>query len=229
MRKSRSRVILVELVVLSLLASALGVSVLAGDEYQVTATIESPEEQSNSYFGFPVYVSEDIMVIAESWAYVDGIFKAGKAYIYDLERNLKVTLQAPTPQISGWFGFAMAIRGDIILVGEPMATIGGKTDAGRAYIYNSDGSLHATIQSPTPTMDAGFGFSVCFSGDTVVVGESNVDIEGIISAGTVHLFDSDGNYLETLQSPEPFGSALFGGALDGIEGIFVVGEKYAKS
>jgi predicted NAD-dependent protein-ADP-ribosyltransferase YbiA (DUF1768 family) len=227
MRKSRSRVLLVELIVLCFFASTLGVSALAGDEYQFTATIESPEEQSDSYFGFPVDVYGDIMVIGESWASVEGLFKAGKAHIYDLEGNLKVTLQAPTPEISGKFGSSIAIGGDIILVGEPEADIGDLTGAGRAHIFNSDGSLHATIQSPTPGQGL-FGWSLCFSGDTVVVGEPGVDIEGFPSAGTVQLFDSDGNFLETLQSPEPYANANFGYSLDGSEGIFVVGEQYAK-
>jgi len=228
MRKSRSRVLLVELIVLSFLASALGVSVLAGDEYQVTATIESPEQQSNSFFGFPVDVYGDIMVIGESWASVEGKYRAGRAHIFDLDGNLKETFQAPSPEISGQFGRRMAIRGDIILVGERGATVDDLSDAGRAYIYNSDGSLHATMQSPTPTMDGGFGYSLCFSGDTIVVGEPNADIEGISAAGKVHLYDSDGNFLETLQSPEPFAASYFGDPLDGSEGIFVAGEIYAK-
>ncbi|MBC8275977.1 MAG: hypothetical protein H8E40_13550 [Chloroflexi bacterium] len=228
MRKSRSRVLLVELVVLCFLVSALGVSALAGDEYQFTMSIESPEEQSDSYFGFPVDVYGDIMVIGESWAYVEDIYHAGRAHIFDLDGNLKVTLHAPAPQISCKFGSSVAISGDIILVGEPYANIGDTTDAGRAHIFNSDGSLHATIQSPTPTMSGVFGWSLCFSGDTIVVGEYGVDVEEIPDAGKVHLYDSDGNYLETLQSPEPSAAALFGYSLDGSEGIFVVGEQYAK-
>ncbi len=122
----------------------------------------------------------------------------------------------------------IAIRGDIILVSERGADIGALDAASRAYIYNSDGSLHATIQSPTPTFWGTFGWSLCFSGDTIVVSEPNVGIEGIPNAGKIHLFDSDGNYLETLQSPEPFAAAYFGSSMDGSEGFFVVGEPDTK-
>jgi len=228
MMKSRSRVLLVELIVLCFLASALGVSVLAEEEYQNIATIESPEPGSNTFFGFPVDVYGDIMVVGESWASVEDIFHAGKAHIFDLDGNLKATLQAPTPQVEGIFGSSVAIRGDIILVGEPGADIGDLDDAGRVYIYNSDGSLQATIQSPTPTFLGFFGWSLCFSGDTIVVSEFGADVEGMSNAGRVHLYDSDGNYLETLHSPEPSTEALFGYSLDGDEGIIVVGEQYAK-
>jgi len=122
----------------------------------------------------------------------------------------------------------VAIRGDIILVGEPGADIGDLDQAGRVYIYNSDGSLHATIQSPTPTMNGYFGWSLCFSGDTIVVSDSGADVEGMSYAGEVHLYDSDGNFVETLHSPEPSIGVYFGYSLDGSEGIFVVGEQYAK-
>ena len=228
MRKSRSRVILVELVVLCFLASALGVFVLAGDEYQVTAILESPEPQSDSYFGFPVDIYGDTMVIGESTISVEGFVVAGRAHIFDINGTLRVTLQSPAPQIEGLFGRAAAISGDIIIVGEPGATIGDNRYAGRTYIYNTDGSLRTTLQSPNQRAGAMFGRSLCFCGDTIVVGEHRADIEGKINAGRVHLHDSDGNFLETLQSPEPVIEGLFGLRVDGSEDIIVVSEHYAK-
>ena len=226
MRKSRSRVLLVELIVLCFLASALGVSALAGEEYQITATIQSPEPKYDGIIGCSVVVSGDIVVVGEYWAEVEDIREAGKVHIYDLDGNLKVTLQSPTPLQSGQFGLSLAIRGDIILVGEPYATIGDITAAGRVYIYNSDGSLQATIEKHTPTTGAEIGWSLCFSGDTIVVGDDYADVEDMHRAGKVHLYDSDGDFLETLQSPEPYALGKFGFPVDGGEGNFVVVEGY---
>jgi len=228
MRKSRSRVLLVELIVLCFLASALGVSALAGEEYQITATILSPDPQYSGIIGCSVAVSGDFVVVGEYWADVDGNSRAGKAHIYDLNGDLKVTLQSPTPLVSGQFGKSMAIRGDIILVAEPGAAIGDITGAGRVYIFNSDGSLQATIQSPTPARENDIGWYSCFSGDTIAFEESFADVEGLPRAGKVHLYDSDGNFLESLQSPEPYAGGLFGFPVNGGEGIFVVGEGYYK-
>ena len=111
MRKSRSRVVHVELIVLCFLASALGVSVLAGEEYQVTATIQSPEPRSNVYFGWSTDVNGDFIVASDDWAYVEGLFQAGIVLIFDLDGDLEVTLQAPTPQLKGKFGSSVAIAG----------------------------------------------------------------------------------------------------------------------
>jgi hypothetical protein len=224
MIKSRLMFSLVELIVLGFLVSALGVSVLAGDGYQVTAIFESPEPQSDSFFGFPVDIYGDTMVVGEPWISVEGFSQAGRAHIFDINGTLRVTLQSPTPQVAGWFGMAAAISGDIIIVGEP----GGRIEVeGRVYIYNSDGSLRVTLQSPDQPA-GGFGRSLCFCGDTIVVGEPRADIEGKINVGRVHLYDSDGNFLETLQSPEPVIEGSFGHRVDGSEDLIVVSEYYAK-
>ncbi len=114
MRKFRLRVVLVELVALSLLASALGVSAPTGEEYQSTATIQSPEPRKNAYFGWSTDVNGDFIVASDNWAYVEGIYQAGKVLIFDLDGNLEVTLQAPTPQVDGKFGSSVAISGDIV-------------------------------------------------------------------------------------------------------------------
>ena len=177
MRKFRLRVGLVELVALSLLASALGISALAGEEYQVTTTIQSPEPRSNVYFGWSTDVNGDFIVASDDWAYVEGLFQAGIVLIFDLDGNLKVTLQAPTPQLKGKFGNSVAISGDIVVVGEFWAEVDGLSKAGRAYIFDTDGYLLATLQSPEPLLGNWFGKSVDFSGDIIVVGEQRADVE----------------------------------------------------
>lgn len=224
MRKFRLRVVLVELVALSLLASALGVSVLAGEEYQVTATIQSPEPRSNAYFGWATDVNGDFIVASDDWAYVEGLYQAGKVLIFNLDGNLKVTLQAPTPQLKGKFGRSVAISQDIVLVGEYWAEVDGYIKAGRAHIFDTEGNLLASLQSREPDAGAMFGTSVDFSGDTIVVSEPFADVEEHPFAGKVHLYDSDGNFQATLQSPEPLPDNGFGLSVAGSEGIIVVRE-----
>jgi catechol 2,3-dioxygenase-like lactoylglutathione lyase family enzyme len=210
------------------LSSALSVSALAGEGYQITATIQSLEPQYCAIIGCSVAVSEDVVVVGDYWADVEGKSRAGKAHIYGLDGNLKVTLQSPTPLASGQFGKSIAIRGDIILVAEPGADIDDKTGAGKVYIYNSDGSLQATIQSPTPKSQNDIGWYLCFIEDTIAVEESFADVEDMPRAGKVHLYDSDGDFLESLQSPEPYARGLFGFPVDGRKDSIVVGEGYYK-
>ena len=228
MRKLRFRVILAELVALSLLASALAILVLSEEEHQITATLQAPEPESGAEFGYSVAVSGNIGVVGEPYADVGDNYQAGKAYIFDSDGNLLATLQSPEPQERGNFGRSVAVSGDILVVGEVFVTVDGENKAGKVYIFNFDGNLQATLQSPEPDYEAYFGFSVAVSGDTLVVSEPGADVEGVIRAGKVYLYDLDWNLLPTLQSPEPYPGTRyvgnFGGSVAVSGGIIVVGE-----
>ena len=60
----------------------------------------------------------------------------------------------------------------------------------------------------------------------VVVGESGRNGE-TINDGRAYIFDSDGNLLAILQSPEPYLGAMFGYSVDVSEDTVAVGERYA--
>jgi len=244
MRKLKLRIVVVELFALGLLVSIFTIPILAEEEYQITAILQSPEPKSHAEFGYSIAVSEDMIVIGEHLAEVEGYPQAGKAYVFDLDGNLKATLHAPTPQRRAWFGRSVAISGDIVVVGEAYAHVDGKLYAGRAYIFDSDGNLQATLQSPEPILNGAFGRNVAISNDTVVVTESTAHIEDALQAGKVYVFDLDGNLIAALQSPEPYsaewdifesqdpyyeywgGGGNFGFSMDGSGGIIVVGEPY---
>ncbi len=244
MRKSRLRVALVELIVLCFLASALGVSALAGEEYQITAILQSPEPKSLAKFGYSVAVSEDLIVIGEHFAKVEGYTMAGKAYIFDLDGNLKTTLHSPTPQRQGQFGWWVAISGDIVVIGEFMAEVEGTYYAGKVHIFDSDGNIQATLQSPEPINIGLFGINVVIIEEAVVVSDISY-LEETPRAGKVYIFDLEGNLTTTLQSPNPYsfdwanfessdpyydgwgyGVGNFGFSTDGSGDIIVVGEPF---
>ena len=87
--------------------------------------------------------------------------------------DLLYTLDDPgvTPQADSQFGYAVATDGNLTVVGVPYADVGGLSDVGRAYVFNSTtGALVATLNNPTPTSSDYFGSSVAVSGNTVVVG-----------------------------------------------------------
>lgn len=244
MRKLMLRVVVVELIALGLLVSIFTIPTLAEEEYQITAILQSPEPKLLAEFGYSIAVSEDMIVIGEPNGEVEGYALAGKVYVFDLDGNLKATLHAPTPQRRAEFGKSVAISGDIVVVGEYLAHVDGKLKAGKAYIFDSDGNLQATLQSPEPVLVGTFGRNVAISNDTVVVTESTAHIEDAPQAGKVYVFDLDGNLIAALQSPEPYsaewdffesqdpyyeywgGGGNFGYSMDGSGGIIVVGEPY---
>ena len=166
-------------------------------------------------FGFSVAVSGETVVVGaanESSAAtgIDGdqlnnlAMNAGAAYVFERSGSTwaqQAYLKASNTDPHDWFGDAVAIDGDVAVVGayrEGSAANGVDGDeqddssvwAGAAYVFERNVSvwsqqayLKATVSS---TLDH-FGDSVAVSGTMVAVGARNEDIDGVI-AGAAFVF-----------------------------------------
>jgi hypothetical protein len=122
------------------------------------------------------------------------------------------------------FGLSVDVSEGIIVVRECSATAEDMVRAGKAHIFDSDGDLLATLQSPEPQYNARFSSSVAVSGDIVVIGETWAEVDGHVKAGRAHIFDTEGNLLASLQPPEPEANAMFGWSVDTSGDLILVGE-----
>ena len=268
------------LVVLVLIIAVSAVPVLAPDEYHVSVSLNSPDPASNRQYGSSVAIDDGIVVVGEPKANLEGVGLTGKAYVYDGEGNLRSTLLASEPEVSANFGVSVAVSGEMIVVGEcgdwysrknggkvnvydsdgsvlttlqsprpeedicfgsyvaisdgivvvadQWFAIGDDARVGKVYIFNSDGGLRAELQSPSPGAYKCFGRSVAVVGDLVVVGEVMLSGEGMpVGSSAVHIFDVDGNYVASLQHPEPEDSKSFGSSVAVGGGVVVVGDSWA--
>jgi hypothetical protein len=227
MRKSRSRVLLVELVVLCFLASALGVIVHAEEEYQLRATIESHDPQPNANFGMTVGVYGDLIVISESSANVEGESTAGRTHIFDLDGNLIKTIHATPPRARDSFGNIQKIKDNIFVISERVWVDGTPLTGGSLYFFDFDGNPLFDFEPPVNKADDYYR-GVEFCGDTIFVPHPGYDFEGYTDAGRIHLYDWEGNYLKAIYPPEPRSLALFGIEKDSCDDIFVVGDFHAN-
>ena len=148
-----------------------------------------------------------------------------------------VTFASPNPEANGEFGWSVAISDSIVVVGAPGETVAGFANAGRAYIFSSQGSLIATLISPNPQTNgpagrftpygapSGFGFTVGVSGTIVVVGApGEVSSSGTSARGHAYTFTSTGSPIATLTSPnsQPPGHFGFFGYSVAVSGTSVV-------
>lgn len=156
-------------------------------DWNLVTTINVPEQGEQSYFGFSVSISDDIVVIGEIWADVDGHEKAGRAYIFDTGWTHLATLQAPVPEAIGEFGISVAVEGDLVVVGEFKGDVEVMNE-GKAYVFDLEGNLISTLVSPEPTIGAQFGWRVDTNGEIVVVAEAEATVGGEKKAGKVHVF-----------------------------------------
>jgi len=212
------------LILFSILVAISVVPVRAEEEYHVIATLEPSNPQGFGGFGGDIALSGDLLLVGEWWGHVDELGCAGLAYLYDTDWNLLSTLQAPELKLNAKFGYSVDLDGDMMVIGSPFYDAGGLRWAGEAYVFDSDGSLQFTLQSPNPQMQGSFGMEVALVKDLILVAETGGIIQGYAHPGAVNVYDTEGVYLTTFTSPsiKPVGG--FGDKLAASEEFILVGE-----
>jgi len=90
-----------------------------------------------------------------------------------------------------YFGYAVSISGDTVVVGANGADPGGTSDAGAAYVFTRSGATwteQAKLVASDKAASDYFGQSVSVSGDTVVVGAYSADPGGTSGAGAAYTY-----------------------------------------
>ena len=136
-------------------------------------------------FGTAVAISGEKIVVGACKPGFGG--GAGAAYVYNTAGTQLAKLLPSSPDQYSFFGDAVAISGDTIVVGARNArsTSSSSNRIGAAYVFDAAGTQLATLAVVDATS---FGQSVAISGDTVIVG----------SNGAAYVFDTAGTLLRTL-------------------------------
>jgi FG-GAP repeat len=173
--------------------------------------------QSQGYFGWSVAASGKIYVAGAPGEIVDGNQFAGHAYIFNLTNGYYLnTLSPPAPKFTGYFGQAVAVKGDLVVVGSP----GSK----HAYTFDaSSGTLLGTLSSPKK--GNGFGSAIATNGKVVSVGAYKEASNGFAEAGRVYTFNATGFLLNKLASPNAQSGGNFGWSVSIGSRTFVVGAR----
>lgn len=94
------------------------------------------------------------------------------------------------------FGLSVSISGDYAIVGAPLKTVGGFTEAGKAYVFFKNASnvwnQQMMLTASDGTSSDRFGYSVGISGDYAVVGAYNKKIGANNSQGRAYTFARSG-------------------------------------
>ena len=157
--------------------------------------------QAAAMFGSSVAVSGNTMVVGSPKRDTPAV-DAGRVFVY--ERN--AGFGAPWGQVAeitgsdtvagDAFGQAVAIAGDVLVVGAPRANPGGINDAGAVYVFrrnpaNANAWLQTAKLVPAVTNSGGgdlFGSAVAIQGDTLLVGAPNANLSGAPRSGRVSVF-----------------------------------------
>jgi hypothetical protein len=190
-------------------------------------TLTSPNAQTNGEFGgFTVAASGNTVVVGAWNEAANGYAGAGHAYIYNAATGaLLHTLTSPNAQTNGNFANAVAVSGDIVVVGAWNEAADGYAYASHAYVFNTEtGALLRTLTSPNAQTDGHFGSDVALAGNVVAVGAENETTDGYSGAGHAYLFNVlTGKLIRTLTSPNAVTDGAFGSTLAAAGNILAVG------
>ena len=146
---------------------------------------------------------------------------AGSAYIFDINGNELKQIQASNAGSEDQFGYSVAVSNTRIVVGAP-GEDSIAAAAGSAYIFDLDGNEIKRIQASNAGGSDYFGWSVSCSDNRIVVGAYNEDSTAT-DAGSVYIFDINGNEIKRIQASDPGGSDYFGWSVAVSDTRIVVG------
>lgn len=141
-----------------------------------------------------IAISGDYLISGLPGDDVGGLTNSGCAYIFKINGTSwtqQAKLTASDAADGDGFGYDVKISGDYVIIGTSPENPGGA-----AYIFKRDGTSW-TEQAKLTAADAGagdfFGFSVAISGDTVIIGASQIaDPINNTFSGYVYVFKRDG-------------------------------------
>jgi len=217
------------------------IKLIENDRQNPSSSVRNPLD----YFGFAVAVSGDYAVVG---AYQKDetlpvtISNSGAAYLFHLESGIwkvQQKLTASDKAANDFFGYSVAISGDYVVVGayqEDEDNAGGNTqpDAGAAYIFKRTGTTwdqqQKIVASDRAVADQ-FGRAVAISGDYVVIGAQQSDVDATITdAGAAYVFVRNGStwtQQKKLMASDAATSDYFGSAIS-ISGDYIIAGAYAE-
>ena len=189
--------------------------------------IQSSDIEVADSFGYSVSVSNNIIVVGAPYENASGLADAGSAYIFDINGNEIKKIQASDAEASDQFGISVACSENRIVVGARYedSTASG---AGSVYIFDIHGNQISKIQASDAETSDYFGNYVACSDNRIVVGAAYEDSTAS-GAGSVYIFDLNGNELAKIQASDAQGDDLFGYSVACSDNRIVVGAAYEDS
>ncbi len=176
--------------------------------------LKGSDSDNYDWFGSSVALQDDTLVI--------GAYRPAKAYVFNrgpTEWKETDILTATDLKVGfGWFGYAVNINGNRIVVGAPKASSEGTMiEKGAAYVFIKKNGEWAGEKLLVDKLQKGdmFGSSVAIKNDVIAVGAVPTDISSESPPGKVYLFEfengewNDGKRVKGVDSDyDHFGASL---------------------
>jgi hypothetical protein len=192
----------------------------AGD---LLRSFQSPSPRKEGNFGGEEYANKLVAVNGERCAAGETRGQGGgKVHLFGPDGTLVTSTRPPEPPRgqSREYGNSVALTPEFLLVGA--WNVG-------AYLYDSSGSLAASLKASDGSARDGFGMAVAMAGDTIVVTQDHATAGGVREAGMAYLYDARGGLKRAIKAPAPSEGALFGVSADTDGELVVIGAPAATA
>jgi hypothetical protein len=195
-------------------AGAVYVFVRSGTTWNEQQRLIASDGDNSDFLGRSVAVSGDTVVAGAPFDAVDGLAGAGSAYVF-VRTGMAWTQQqkltaADTALAADWFGNAVSVSGDTVVVGAP-------NRLPVAYVFVRTGTVWTRQQRLAPSdRGLGFGSAVAVAGNTAVIGAPEDDATGLPYRGAAYVFARSGtawSQREKVLAPDGLMGDAFGAAL----------------
>ncbi|HWS26319.1 MAG TPA: FG-GAP repeat protein [Xanthomonadales bacterium] len=193
-----------------------------GGQWNYGGQLLAPDGAIEDRFGIAVDIDGERMAVGAFWDVVGSNIDQGSVYIYrrvGADWIFEAKLVADDGGEGDYFGFALSLDGDRLLVGARGASAPA-SEQGLAYVFVRDGtgwSQEARLELAGINSLAYFGASVALAGDLALVGAPGASIGSVIEApGAALVFRRVGGtwpLAATLQAPQPRVNAAYGFAV----------------
>jgi hypothetical protein len=175
-------------------AGAVFVFERVNGQYLAHSRLNASDGAAGDRFGSAVVVVGGSAIIGAENDNLTAGSGAGSAYVFSLtgsDWTQTGKLSAPDAATGDAFGSALALDGEVLLVGALSDDLTSLPDAGSAYLFLRSGNtwrFASKLVAPDATPSDRFGAAVAVAGDHLLVGARNADND----AGVVYAFRRDG-------------------------------------
>ncbi|MFN7929667.1 MAG: MBG domain-containing protein, partial [Blastocatellia bacterium] len=174
------------------------VFVRSNNVWSQQAQLIANDAANNDAFGWSVAISGDTAVIGAYNDDIGGNGDQGSAYVF-VRNGSTWTQQAKLTSSDGatndWFGYSVAVSGDLAVIGAPLNDLGFQSNLGAAYIFVRNGSSWSQeriLRASDAADNYNFGYAVALSGSTAIVGSPAASVSGNSAQGAAYVFVRSG-------------------------------------
>lgn len=183
----------------------------SGAQWLFERKLVASDGRARDLFGFSLALSGELLLVGARSAALPFI-NQGTAYVFrrnGTDWQQEARLDLPTPATAAFFGAAVALAGELAVVGAPGVSGGaGRSNAGAAYVYAAAPGgwvLRQALQAGNPVAGAAFGFAVAADGERWLIGAPGEPFAALAAGGAYLYRASDGSLEAILRagSPQP--------------------------